>query len=68
MDLHIKMRKKLEIGPVEEEFICKHGMKERLIEAYKITVKIFPEEKEDYNATHRFEQTTCSNLCKSVII
>ena len=67
--MHIQMRRKQEIGYLEEEFICKQGMRERLIEAYKITVKIPPEQQEDYNATkHGFEQTTCGNLCTSVVI
>ena len=41
------MKKKYEIGLVEQEFVYKQGMKERLIEAYQITVKEILASKKD---------------------
>lgn len=43
------MKKKRILGPIEQEFIHKHKMNERLIKAYQITVKITQQE-ESFNA------------------
>jgi hypothetical protein len=65
------MKKKQKIGPVEQEFIYKQGMKERLIEAYQITVKevgASQEEGNEYRVQSNNRKKTNSHLCKSVLI
>jgi hypothetical protein len=63
------MKKSQKIGRLEQEFVYKQGMAERLIEAYKITVKQ-PQairENHDLQRTER-EQKTCSHLRESILI
>lgn len=66
------MRKKHKIGLVEQEFVHKQGMKERLIEAYQITVKEVgapkKEGKNEFKKQSTNTEKTSSNLRKSVFI
>jgi hypothetical protein len=66
------MNKKYEIGPVEQEFVYKQGMKERLIEAYQITVKEVlaskKEENNEYKTQSNIREKASSHLRKSILI
>lgn len=47
--LQVTMKKKRILGPIEQEFIYKHKMNDRLIRAYQITVKT-TQQRESLNA------------------
>jgi hypothetical protein len=65
----LTMKKKRKIGPIDQEFIYKQGMKERLIEAYQITVKdIWASQEENNEYTQSNNAEASSYLCEGLFI
>jgi hypothetical protein len=65
------MKKKYKIGPVEQEFVYKQGMNERLIDAYQITVKDIlaskKKENNEYKNQSNVREKKNSHLCQSIL-